>query len=63
MNIINDKLLAPADVADILGVPINSLKMWRYRRTGPPWLKLGRHVRYRREELERWLDDQTEARA
>jgi predicted DNA-binding transcriptional regulator AlpA len=63
VNILNDKLLAPADVADILGVPINSLKMWRYRRTGPPWLKLGRHVRYRREELERWLDDQTEARA
>lgn len=50
------RLLTAAEVAEFLGVPVNSLKMWRYRRTGPPWLKVGRHVRYRRGDLERWLD-------
>jgi predicted DNA-binding transcriptional regulator AlpA len=53
-----DRLLDTTEVADYLGIPVNSLKMWRYRRTGPPWLKLGRHVRYRQTTLERWLDGQ-----
>lgn len=51
-----DRLLTSTEVAEFLDVPVNSLKMWRYRRTGPPWLKVGRHVRYRRGDLERWLD-------
>ena len=54
----DDRLLGAAEVAEHLGVPVNSLKMWRYRKTGPPWLKLGRHVRYRQAALQRWLDDQ-----
>jgi len=53
-----DRLLDTDEVAEYLGIPSNSLKMWRYRRTGPPWLKLGRHVRYRLTAIERWLDDQ-----
>lgn len=59
-NTTEDTLLDAADVADYLGIPVNSLKMWRYRRKGPPWLKLGRHVRYRQSALERWLDAQEE---
>jgi predicted DNA-binding transcriptional regulator AlpA len=53
-----DRLLDTDEVAEYLGIPPNSLKMWRYRRTGPPWLKLGRHVRYRLTAIEQWLDDQ-----
>jgi hypothetical protein len=29
-----DRLLDTTEVADYLGIPVNSLKMWRYRRTG-----------------------------
>jgi hypothetical protein len=54
-NRLEERLLTPAEVAGLLGVPVNSLKMWRYRRTGPPWLKLGRHIRYSRRDVEHWL--------
>jgi DNA-binding transcriptional MerR regulator len=54
-----DKLLKPSGVAELLGVPVNTLTMWRYRGVGPPWLKLGRHVRYRDRDLQRWFDEQT----
>ena len=50
----DERLLGAGEVAEYLGVPVNSLKMWRYRKTGPPWLKLGRHVRYRQAALQRW---------
>ena len=49
-------LLTPTEVSELLGVPIGTLKMWRYRRTGPRWLKLGRHIRYRSADISDWLD-------
>lgn len=51
-----DRLLTPADLAEMLGVEVATLVDWRYRRQGPPWIKLGhRTVRYRRTSVERWL--------
>jgi hypothetical protein len=37
--------LTQAEVAVLLGVPERTLEGWRLTRSGPPWLKLGRHVR------------------
>lgn len=54
-----DELLNPTQVATILGVPETTLSQWRYLRKGPRWAKVGRHVRYRRSDLGRWLDDQS----
>lgn len=53
-----EALAAPAEVADYLQVPERTLTQWRYQRKGPPYLKVGRHVRYRRRDVERWLDQQ-----
>lgn len=39
-----------ADAAALLGVPERTLEGWRLTRSGPPWLKLGRHVRYDRDD-------------
>lgn len=47
---------APKEVADYLGVPEATLAQWRWRNTGPKWSKVGRHVRYRWSEVEKWLD-------
>lgn len=44
--------------ADYLKVPPGTLRQWRYHRTGPPYFKVGRHVRYTREEVDRWLREQ-----
>jgi len=53
------------DVADTrttaayIGVPEATLRQWRYRGFGPDYVKVGQHVRYRRADLERWMDDRT----
>lgn len=53
-------LATPQEIADYLGVPARTLEQWRYRRTGPQWLKVGgQHVRYRWADVEAWLATQS----
>jgi|APSaa5957512535_1039671.scaffolds.fasta_scaffold138814_2 hypothetical protein len=50
-------LLSNNDLALWLGVPIKSIERWRYTGSGgPPSMKVGRHVRYRKNDVERWLE-------
>lgn len=49
-------LLGPHELASYLGVPVKTLYQWRYKGLGPPGLRIGRHVRYRPEDVEAWLD-------
>ena len=57
------RLLSAQEVADYLGVPITTIYNWRHRSQGPPGFRVGRHLRYRRRDVEAWierqLDDQT----
>lgn len=53
-----DALMNTEELARLLNVPIGTIRDWRLRGTGPPGLKVGRHVRYRVVDVERWLDDQ-----
>jgi hypothetical protein len=46
--------LSPADLADREGVPLASVYEWNYRGTGPRYFRVGRHVRYRLADVERW---------
>lgn len=39
-----------------LGLSISTLNKWRCYGTGPKYLKLGRAVRYRQEELDCYLE-------
>ena len=54
-------LLSTFQAADYLGVPRQTLAVWRTRhsRTGPAWVKIGRHVKYRPADLDAWIDAQT----
>ena len=38
-----------------VGVPEPTLAQWRYLRTGPGHIKVGRHVRYRSADVDAWL--------
>jgi len=49
-------LLNETEAAQLLGITIRALQGWRLRGDGPVYVKLGRLVRYRRSEIERWLD-------
>ncbi|WP_435120727.1 helix-turn-helix transcriptional regulator [Micromonospora tulbaghiae] len=51
------------EVAEHLGVPVQTLYAWRNKGTGPRGSKVGRHVRYRWEDVEKWLDQQAKADA
>jgi hypothetical protein len=50
-------------MAAFLGVTEATLADWRYRRRGPAFVKVGRLVRYRPEDLDVWLDAQRAAGA
>jgi excisionase family DNA binding protein len=52
------KLLTLQEVANYLDVPEATLYAWRQKRTGPQGIRVGRHVRYREADVERWLDEQ-----
>ncbi len=49
-------LLGPGDLSQLLGVPVATLANWRCAGHGPPFLKVGRHVRYRSDDIAAWVD-------
>ncbi|GGW81719.1 MULTISPECIES: helix-turn-helix domain-containing protein [Streptomyces] len=58
-----ERYLTPADVAELLGVPVETLYQWRRKRTGPPAFRVGRHLRYDPVRLRQWVDGLTEVAA
>ena len=48
-------LMDPTEVSEYLGVPIGTLANWRYQGRGPAFVRVGRHVRYRAEDVGEWL--------
>ena len=57
-----DPLLTVDQVSDWLGIPKGTLYQWRSRCRGPRAIKVGNGIRYRRSEIENYLDLHTEAR-
>jgi hypothetical protein len=53
----------PPEVSEYLGVPETTLAQWRWLGTGPRWSTVGRHVRYRWEDVERYIDAKQGSRA
>ena len=39
-------------------VPVKTVAEWAYKPTGPPFAKIGRHVRYRLTDIELWEAEQ-----
>lgn len=52
------KLGTPDEVADYLQLPVKTLAEWRSGGKGPEYHKVGRHVRYRWADVEKWLSQQ-----
>jgi len=48
-------LMDPSEVGEYLGVPTGTLANWRYQGRGPAFVRVGRHVRYRAEDVGEWL--------
>jgi hypothetical protein len=56
----SERLMLPVEVARRWRMHEKTLAQWRWKGKGPAYVKLGRRVFYRREEIERfeaaWLD-------
>ncbi|WP_341998804.1 helix-turn-helix domain-containing protein [Microbacterium sp. LWH7-1.2] len=50
-----------AEIAEIIKVPERTLEDWRLNHLGPPYMKLGRHVRYDLLEVVAWAREQRHA--
>jgi predicted DNA-binding transcriptional regulator AlpA len=50
-------LLTDHQAAELLQCSRAALVRFRYERRGPPWLKVGKLVRYRRTDLLSWLEE------
>ncbi len=49
------------EVAEYYGVPVVTLYQWRHKGVGPKSAKIGRHVRYRWDDVEAYFDAQATA--
>jgi excisionase family DNA binding protein len=57
-----DELLSVEEVSGWLRVPVRTLYQWRMRDKGPRAVKVGRWTRYRRRDIEQWLEQQSSPR-
>lgn len=56
------KFIGPEDLADWLQVSLRTIQQWRYRRQGPPYVRLShRQVRYAVDDVESWLATRSSA--
>lgn len=50
--------LTTEQVSEYLTVPVSTLYQWRSRGRGPRAAKVGRHLRWKLADVDRWVDDQ-----
>ena len=51
-----EQLLNENELAELTNLAVGTLQQWRCTKSGPPYLKLGRAVRYRASDVLQWLD-------
>ena len=56
------ELLTPQQLSDYLKVPVATLYQWRTQGTGPKASRVGRHLRYRLADVDRWVDSRAGTR-
>jgi len=53
-------LLTEQQAAEWLGLSFHTLRDWRWRKKGPPWVQVSaKCIRYIVADLQKWLDKQT----
>ena len=56
-----DTLLTIEEVAEFIRIPVASLRCWRVLDAGPRGFIIGRRLRYWRQDVLDWLDEQRES--
>ncbi len=58
-----DRYLTPDDIAEIFGVPVETVYQWRKKRTGPPGFRIGKHLRYDPADVRAYVTERKSADA
>ncbi|MET7940073.1 helix-turn-helix domain-containing protein [Streptomyces sp. NPDC005302] len=56
-----DRYLTPGDIAEIFGVPLETVYQWRKKRTGPAGFRIGKHLRYDPADVQAFVARQQRA--
>ena len=51
----DEPLLTDEEAAELLSIKKGTLRIWRLRGFGPPFIKLRQSVRYERKTLREWI--------
>lgn len=51
-----NKLLTTAELAEYFQISIKRLEYWRSQGKGPPWVRLEGSIRYRWDDVQKWLE-------
>jgi len=54
-----DRLISEEEAARKLGKAAKTLQIWRWRKVGPPYIKIGAAVRYDPVKIDAWVESQT----
>ncbi|MHB1926716.1 MAG: helix-turn-helix domain-containing protein [Leptospirillum sp.] len=52
-----NRLLSNGEAAEFLGLSPDTLPRWRWAGVGPSYLRVGRSIKYRRADLEAFLNE------
>jgi excisionase family DNA binding protein len=56
----NNHLITAEELAEELGVPRGTIAQWRWKGQGPRGIKVGKHLRFRREDVDAWIEAQAD---
>lgn len=59
----NHNWVSVDDLADELQIPKSTIYGWKSRGLGPSWVRVGKHLRARRNDVDNWLDSLIETSA
>lgn len=51
--------LTTEELADYLSVPVNTIYQWRVRGIAPRGAKVGRHMRWNVDDVDRWIAERS----
>ena len=51
-----NQYMTTEEVAEYLSIPLNTIYQWRTRGSGPRASRVGRHLRWVRADVDRWVE-------
>lgn len=54
----NEPLQGPKEISAWLGVPVSTIYQWRHVGKGPKGYRVGKHLKFKRADVEQWLEAQ-----